>query len=149
MMDLDGYLAEDEARWRVLGETFARIPADRFEEPTVTPEGWSPKDVMFHVAAWMTACGNQLERMRAGTFDRTDESPASIQERNGELFEISRGMEPEDVRGEFWASHQRMCKELGLIGQLTSEAVEWFEESGPLHYAKHVEDLRGWLGGAP
>jgi hypothetical protein len=24
--------------------------------------------------------------------------------------------------------------------------VEWFEESGALHYAKHVEDLRDFLG---
>ena len=148
-MDIEGLLAEDEAGWRALGETFARIPAHRFEEPTVTPEGWSPKDVMFHVAAWMADCGSQLERMRAGTFEAADESPASIQARNAELFEISRGMEPKDVRREFSASHQRMCEELGLMGQLTLEAVEWFEESGPLHYAKHEEDLRGWLGDAP
>jgi hypothetical protein len=29
---------------------------------------------------------------------------------------------------------------------VTPVAVEWFEESGALHYAKHVEDLRAFLG---
>ena len=121
----------------------------RFEEPTVTPEGWSPKDVMFHVAAWMADAGLQLERMRAGTFDPSEETPASIQERNGQWFEASRAMEPSDVRVEFSSAHQRMCEELGEMPELTPDAVEWFEESGPLHYAHSGParlDLRGWLG---
>ena len=86
-MDLEGLLAADESGWKELVELFAQIPAARFDEPTVTPEGWSPKDVMFHVAAWMADAGLQLERMRAGTFDPAEETPASIQERNGQLFE--------------------------------------------------------------
>jgi hypothetical protein len=145
-MDLEGLLEADAAKWAELLAVFRQIPAERFEEPTVTPEGWSPKDVMFHLAAWMADGGLQLERMRAGTFDPTEESPASIQERNGALFEISKAMAPADVRVEFFSSHQRMCEELGLMPELTPEAIEWFEESGPLHYAKHIEDLRRWLG---
>jgi hypothetical protein len=147
-MDLEGLLEADSAKWAELRNVFARIPADRFEEPTVTPEGWSPKDVMFHVAAWMADCGLQLERMRAGTFDPAEGSAASIQQRNGELFELSKGIDPADVRIEFFSSHQRMCEELGLMPELTPEAIEWFEESGPLHYAEHIEDLRRWLGDA-
>jgi hypothetical protein len=147
-MDLEGLLAADEAGWKELVELFAQIPADRFDEPTVTPEGWSPKDVMFHVAAWMADAGHQLERMRAGTFNASEETPTSIQERNGQLFEASKAMEPSDVRIEFFSAHQRMCEELGEMPELTPEAVEWFEESGPLHYAQHIKDLRGWLGDA-
>ncbi len=147
-MDLEGLLAADAAKWDELNELFARIPVDRFEEPTVTPEGWSPKDVMFHLAAWMADCGLQLERMRAGTFDAAEESPASIQQRNGELFESSKAMEPADVRIEFFSSHQRMCEELGQMLELKPAAIEWFEESGPLHYTEHIDDLRRWLGGS-
>jgi len=147
-MDLEGLLAADESGWKELVELFAQIPANRFEEPTVTPEGWSPKDVMFHIAAWMADAGRQLERMRAGTFDPAEETPASIQERNGQLFESSKAMEPSDVRIEFFSAHQRMCEELGEMPELRPEAVEWFEESGPLHYVQHSKDLRGWLGDA-
>lgn len=147
-MDLEGLLTADAIAWRELTDLFAGIPNDRFEEPTVTPEGWSPKDVMFHVAAWMADAGLQFERMRAGTFDPKEESTASIQQRNGELFELSRKMDPADVRIEFFSSHQRMCEELGDMPELTPEAIEWFEESGPLHYAQHIADLNRWLGGS-
>ncbi len=88
-----------------------------------------------------SACG-------PGTFDPSEETSASIQERNGQLFESSKAMEPSDVRIEFFSAHQRMCEELGEMPELTPEAVEWFEESGPLHYAQHIKDLRGWLGDA-
>jgi Mycothiol maleylpyruvate isomerase N-terminal domain len=112
----------------------------------VTPEGWSPKDVMFHVGAWMADCGLQLERMRAGSFDPEEETRETIERRNAEWFELSRSMDPHEVRVEFGAARQRMVEEFGSMPEITPEAWEWFEESGPLHYAKHVTDLEGWLG---
>jgi hypothetical protein len=145
-VDRDRLLAEEDARWRALRAIFERIPAGRFEEPTVTPEGWSPKDVMFHVGAWMADCGIQLERMRAGSFDPGEETREAIERRNTEWFELSRTMDPRDVRVEFAAARQRMVEEFGSMPEVTSDAWEWFEESGPLHYAKHVNDLEGWLG---
>ena len=147
-MDLEGLLAADESGWKELVELFAQIPADRFEEPTVTPEGWSPKDVMFHVAAWMADAGHQLERMRAGTFDPPRRRPPPSRSATASCSSSRRAMEPSDVRIEFFSAHQRMCEELGEMPELTPEAVEWFEESGPLHYAQHIKDLRGWLGDA-
>ena len=30
---------------------------------------------------------------------------------------------------------------------VTPDAWEWFEESGPLHYAAHAKDLEAWLAG--
>lgn len=139
-------LADEDASWHELHAVFERIPPDRFEEPTVTPEGWSPKDVMFHVGAWMADCQIQLERMRAGTFDPGEETRATIERRNTEWFELSRTMSHHDVRGEFEAARQRMVEEFGSMPDVTPDAWEWFEESGPLHYAKHVNDLEGWLG---
>ena len=42
-------------------------------EPSATPDGWSPKDVMFHVGAWLAECAKVLEQIREGTFDRAAE----------------------------------------------------------------------------
>ena len=145
-MDRDKLLADEDARWHELWTLFERIPAERFEEPTVTPEGWSPKDVMFHVGAWMADCGIQFERMRAGSFDPGEETRGTVERRNAEWFELSRSMDPTDVRAEFGAARQRMVEGFGFLPEVTPEAWEWFEESGPLHYAKHVTDLEGWLG---
>jgi hypothetical protein len=144
-MDRDRLLAQEDERWQELHSLFEGIPSDRFEEPTVTPEGWSPKDVMFHVGAWMADCGIQLERMRAGTFDPGEETRDTIERRNAEWFAYSRSMDLDDVRAEFASARQRMVEEFGTMPTVTREAWEWFEESGPLHYASHVLDLASWL----
>lgn len=137
--------AEDEA-WRALYERFKRVPDDRFEEPTLTPEGWAPKDAMYHVSGWMDDCAEQLRRIAAGDFDPTEETREAIERQNRAWFEVSRTMLPADVRASFAASRRRMREEFGALTEITPEAIEWFEESGALHYATHAEDLRVFLG---
>ena len=101
-MDVDRLLAEEAAEWARLTEVVARVPDERFEEPTVTPEGWSPKDVMFHVAYWMADCADVLERIAAGTWDGGgDETPPTIETTNREGFERSRAMPADEVRAGF------------------------------------------------
>ena len=149
MTDAPRLLRDEDDAWRIISERFAQIPDDRFEEPTLTPEGWSPKDVMFHVAGWMADCGLQLERMRDGSFDPTEETRETIERQNQVWFDLSRVVSPADVRSRFPASRRRMIdafRALGRnLGEPTPEAVEWFEESGALHYAKHDEDLRVFI----
>ena len=144
-MDVLELLAAEERAWSELSALFAQIPVELFEQPSVTPGGWSPKDVMFHIGAWMADCGLQLERMRAGTFSASDETRESIERQNAEWFELSRTMDPVDVRAEFAAARLRMVEDFGTLPQVTADAREWFEESGVIHYAKHVSDLQAWL----
>jgi len=146
--DLQRLLREEEDAWRDLDRWFVLVGDDRFEEPTLTPQGWSPKDAMFHVSGGMDDCAVQLGRIRAGTFDPTDETREAIERQNQAWFESSRTMYPADVRAGFAASRQRMIEAIGALLEITPEAVEWFEESGALHYAKHAEDLRVFTRGS-
>ena len=141
-------LSEEREAWLALMAWFERVPDERFEEPTLTPEGWSPKDAMFHVAGWMADCGKQLERMRDGSFDAVEETRESIERQNRAWFEISRTMPPADVRASVDSSRQRMLDAFASLSELSPDAVDWFEESGALHYPKHGEDLRTFLEGA-
>lgn len=149
MTDVPRLLAEEADAWRLLEETFEQIPGERFEDPTLTPEGWSPKDAMFHLAAWMGDCGEQLDRMREGSFDRDDETHETIERQNRAWFEVSRAMAPGEVRERFSESRRSMVEALAELGAasgtLALEAIEWFEESGALHYAKHADDLRAFV----
>lgn len=145
-MTLERFLFEEDAAWQALCGVFDRVPVDRFEEPTLTPEGWSAKDAMFHVAGWMADCGVQLERMRAGTFDPAEETRVAIERRNRAWFEVSRTMSSADVRAEFAAGRRRMREAFGTLDDVTPDAIEWFEESGAQHYATHAQDVRVWLG---
>ena len=61
----------EEEGWRRLQAAFARVPEDRFEEPTLTPDGWSPKDAMFHVGGLAGGL-----RAAAGRDPRTERSIA-------------------------------------------------------------------------
>jgi hypothetical protein len=138
-------LAEEDAGWRDLRAVFEQIPTDRFEEEGVTPEGWSPKDVMFHVGAWLAECVAVLERIRAGDDAPTDVDDETVHAKNAAWFEMSRRMEAKVVRSEIEAARAqaRLC--FGAMAAPTREAWSWFEESGPLHYAEHAADLRAWL----
>jgi Mycothiol maleylpyruvate isomerase N-terminal domain len=151
-MDVRRLLAEEEEGWRALHEAFARVPPERFEEPALTEEGWSAKDVMFHVGAWMAEAERQLSRMRMGTYRDEGLTKERIDEINHEWFEVSRSLDPDTVRAEFHAARVRMLQEWEQLTDVTPDAWEWFEESGPIHYAEHLPGLRAFAerpGGVP
>jgi hypothetical protein len=140
-VDVEALIAAEDAKWYELCGTFERFSDEQIEEPGVTPDGWSVKDVMFHIAAWAAECGVQLERIRMGTFTPPDDD---VERLNREWFELSRTMDLHTVRAELAAARTRMVLEFGTLPEVTTDAVEWFEESAALHYGVHLEDLRAW-----
>ena len=145
-MDAERLLVDEDVAWQRFHALIESIPAERFEEPTVTPAGWSSKDVLFHVGAWLADCARVLEQIRFGTFDRAAEDALDVEMLNAAGFATSRPMERRDVRVMCESARNEARTAFGSLPEMTPEAWEWFEESGPLHYAKHVEDLEAWLG---
>jgi hypothetical protein len=141
-MDVEGLLAEEERGWLALTEAFGDIPPDRFDEPSVTDEGWSPKDVMYHVAAWSEEAAKVLGRIAAGT--HRDSAP-DTQALNDRWFEEGRGVEDDVVRIRFAKGRVAMRQVFSTFAEVNATAWEWFEESGPRHYAEHLPDLRSFL----
>jgi len=120
------------------------LSPEELQRPGLTPEGWSAKDAMFHIGAWMADCANQLERMRLGTFVERIDTIGDIERMNREWFELSKTIDLETARAELVSAHQRMLQEWAALPGVTAAAWEWFEESGPIHYRKHLGDLRAW-----
>jgi hypothetical protein len=145
-MGADRLLADEERGWQRFHALVESIPRERFEEPTVTEEGWSPKDVVFHVGAWLADCARVLEQIRFGTFDRAAEDALDVEQINTQGLEISRSMDPRDVRVMCESARNEAREAFGTLPEVTPEAWEWFEESGPLHYEAHMKDLEAWLG---
>jgi len=121
---------------------FGDVPPDRFDEPSVTGEGWSPKDVMYHVAAWSEEAAKVLGRIAAGTHRESD---PDIQALNDEWFEEGRGLGEDFVRIRFAKERVAMRQVFSQLSEVDANAWEWFEESGPRHYAEHLPDLRSFL----
>ena len=94
-------LREEEEGWERLRQVLGRIPKDRLDEPGVTDEGWSPKDVMFHLGAWLAEAARQLERMREGTYVVEDDT---VEDRNQAWFALSKTLDVTTVRAELESS---------------------------------------------
>jgi hypothetical protein len=141
-VDVDGLLAEEERGWLALTEAFGDVPPDRFDEPSVTDEGWSPKDVMYHVAAWSEEAAKVLGRIAAGTHRESDPDTQALNDR---WFEEGRGVEDDVVRIRFAKGRVAMRQVFSKLAEVNATAWEWFEESGPRHYAEHLPDLRSFL----
>jgi hypothetical protein len=140
-VDVVRLMDQEDEGFRLLCAEIGRRTDEELERPGVTPDGWSVRDVMFHIAAWAADCGLQLERMRMATWVRPEED---VERQNREWFELSRTMELRVVRAELAAARTRMVVEFGTLPEVTPDAWEWFEESGPLHYASHLVDVRFW-----
>jgi hypothetical protein len=144
-------LLREEAEWWGRLETLlAPLDDDEMVAPGVTPEGWAPRDVLWHVAWWSRDTARVLDAMREGTWDGSDPSTERgwTDRMNAIGFERSRSMPLVDVLAEFAAARRALLEAFGALEEIGPDADAWFEETGPTHYRKHVADLETWLGGA-
>ena len=149
-MEARRLLDDEQTGWDRLRAITERIDRARIDEPSVTPEGWSPKDVLAHVAVWLEYCADVLEGIAAGTWDPAtyDGSVAEVQRFNEEQAEAARSLTPDEVDARFTRARDRARASFAALGALDAEAWSWFEESGPMHYAKHAHDLLAFVEGA-
>lgn len=146
----EALLAAEAEGWDELTALLVRAPADRLERADLNAAGWSVRDLLWHLAYWCDDTAKAFERMRAGTFDATAEPEGSAQVDliNDAQFERSRSMAYAEVRGALTTARGSMLERFGELDELTHEADQWFDETGPLHYAKHLPELRAWLEAA-
>jgi hypothetical protein len=92
----------------------------------------------------MEEAADQLEAIAAGRSTGRLDTRSTIDERNREQAERSRGLSPDEVVSSTDAARARMRAALVVLDAITPEAIEWFEESGALHHRTHAEHLRAW-----
>jgi hypothetical protein len=140
-------LLDDEASGAAAFDAVAAtVPEDRWNEPTVAPDGWTPLVVLAHVAGWLDECSAVLEAMRAGTWD-PDAPEEPVDTVNGEQASRAASLTPSEAQQAVAAARVRARAAWEALPELTPDAWSWFEESGPNHYAKHLHDLSAWLEG--
>ncbi|MEP6758225.1 MAG: hypothetical protein ABJB55_03430 [Actinomycetota bacterium] len=150
MPDRDRLLAEEAAGAVTLAGVFARIPPDRWADPTVTPEGWSPIIVAGHVAAWLDEATRVLTAMTNGSWDpaaEPKETAEAVAAMNAEQADRAAALTISGAEEAIAAARTRARAAWETLPAITPDAWSWFEESGPNHYAKHVHDLTAWLAG--
>ncbi|HEX6400136.1 MAG TPA: maleylpyruvate isomerase N-terminal domain-containing protein [Actinomycetota bacterium] len=145
-MERERLLEEEDRGWLELTEVFGDVPPQRFEEPSLNAEGWTPKDAMYHVARWAEEAATVLRRIAAGTHREGDLDTDRL---NEEWLEQGREIEADLVRLRFAKGRTAMRQAFGSLDEVDAIAWEWFEESGPRHYEEHLPDLRAFLERGP
>ena len=133
--------------WEALVALADAVPPDLVERPGLNAAGWAVRDLMWHVAFWCADAARALSAIAEGRFDRVREphGDAEVNRLNDRELERSRGMQVDEVRAELHRARAAMLERFGALAGLTADAEEWFEESGPAHYAEHAPELGAWV----
>lgn len=133
--------------WEAFVALADAVPPDLVDLPGLNAEGWAVRDVMWHVAFWCADAARALGEIAEGRFDRVREpyGDAEVNRLNDRELERSRGMRVNEVRAELHRARAAMLERFGALPRITADADEWFEESGPAHYAEHAPELEAWV----
>lgn len=130
-------LEMERARWGEFRDLVDRIPSDRMEDPTLNADGWSVKDLLWHVRCWNTVVADELKRIEAGTFEDFDWNT----EQNNERFLVEgRGMDPLTVQAELVVSRERAVRAMAALTDVP-KAEELFSETAFKHFDDHLPEL--------
>jgi hypothetical protein len=134
--------AEDRG-WHELEAMWFPLSPAQVEESGMIAEGWSVKDLLWHLGAWWAEAGMMLERIVVGTYESQDDW--GTDEKNARFLEEGRRVDLSTVKAELFSARNRALLDFAGLPEVTHDAEEWFEETGPLHYRGHADDLRRWV----
>jgi hypothetical protein len=136
--DLPG---ETEA-WNRLHGIIDRITADIAELPGYFDEGWTAKDAIGHLGAWMARGATVLRQIAAGTYR---EGEIDIDAENARYLEAMRDVPLDTVHLQVAAAHAELLRAWTQLPEVTPEAAYWVRKAGPEHYAEHLPRLESWV----
>jgi len=142
----DEMLHVERVRWDQLQRLLCEIPVDRFDEPTLNPDGWSVRDLVWHLARWNEVIAEQLELMNMGTFDEGFDW--NTEENNAAFRAEGRSVSVEDALSALAASRQKSIDAMGrLPDEMPPRARELFSESAYRHLDDHLPELTDFAEG--
>jgi hypothetical protein len=142
-MDRKQELIEAEDRsWSELHEILGRLNPAEMEIQGMS-DGWSVKDLVWHLACWTAEGARQLECIRLDTY--VDQSWGDTDTLNAGFLAEGRRQDLETVTAELVAARNRTLQEWDAVTEVSPDAEEWFYEAGPEHFTDHADELRAWV----
>ena len=118
------------------------LSAEELLQPGYYSEGWTVRDLIAHLGAWLAEGGIQLEQIHAGTYL---EGELDLDVANQKFSELTEGIDFETVYVQAWASRWRMLGVWRMLTDMNDAAVLWLRKVGPQHYDEHLPRLREWV----
>ena len=141
MIDPELRKAEDGG-WHELHALVDSLPADAMEQPGYFEEGWSAKDLVAHIGAWLAQAGVALEQIGSGTYRPSE---IDIDALNGRYLEALQALPFDVIKAQADASRTRMLIASAGVREVNDDASFWIRKAGPDHYDEHLPRLREWV----
>jgi len=139
----DAERAAEAAGWHALHSLVDSLTPEQAMRPGYFPEGWTVRDVVGHIGAWLAEAGQLLEQMRAGTYV---EGELDVDAANAHFFELMRDLPLDTVHLQAWSARSRMLAAWAHLPSPPSEAARfWLRKAGAEHYEEHLPRLREWI----
>jgi hypothetical protein len=141
--DLDAAERNAEAHgWHEFHSLVDTLTPGELLQPGYYPEGWTARDVVGHVGAWLAEGGLLLEQMHAGTYV---EGELDVDASNARFFELMRDLPLEVIHLQAWAARWRLLSAWSMLHEVTPPARTWLAKSTSEHYEEHLPRLREWV----
>jgi hypothetical protein len=128
--------------WQRLHAIIDRVTPDIAELPGYFEEGWTAKDAIGHLGAWMARGATVLRQIAAGTYR---EGEIDIDAENERYLEALRDVPLDTVHLQAAAAHAELLRAWSQLPEITPEAAYWVRKAGPEHYAEHLPRLESWV----
>jgi hypothetical protein len=138
--DVAERLAE-AAGWHEFHSLIDLLTVAEANEPGYFREGWSVRDLVGHVGAWLAEAGQLFEQMGVGTYA---EGALDVDEANARFFELMRGLTFETVHAQAWTARWWMLRVWSKLPDPTPATGRWLATAGGQHYAEHLPRLQEW-----
>lgn len=142
-MEREELTRREAGAWAVFHDLVGSFSPEQLERPGVNAEGWSVKDVLWHVAHWWDDLTSTLEQLRAGTFAEPPEDDDETDAENAQVLEESRGMSLAEVRVGLDTARARVLAAWATLPEEVDDvAAKHFLWETTEHYEEHEPDLR-------
>lgn len=141
-MDKDALSAREHEAWEAFRAVVDGIDPARRETAGANPDGWSVKDVLWHVAHWWDDLAGTLASLRAGTYAEPSEGDDATDAENARVLEESAAMTLGDVERGLEEARARMLAAWAALPEVDATAEREFVWETIDHYEEHLPDLR-------
>ncbi len=133
----DDLTTREAEAWAAFYRLVDAVPADQREEPVLS-DGWSVKDVLWHIAFWWSDLPAQLDRIRT---DAPDGESEGTDERNASALAQGRTRTLAEVEGEVVRTRDALLAAWASApeGPKADEVFVWETIE---HYEEHESQLR-------
>ena len=141
------YLAEIDlefARWSEITALINMLTADERTAPGYFRDpGWSVKDLVAHLAAWLDEAATQLTNIAARSYEPHD---VDINARNADVLAETKHESWETLWSHATEARAYMLEHWFALRVPTDAANWWVRKAGAEHYGEHLPRLRTWVG---